>query len=481
MAVPAEWHCLPVPLSFYPEAIVPFCANCHDTDGAVSGLGVKPFSDEVLVPDVHTGHYGQTCTDCHARADGFNDHIVAHGGGAGGTSCSTCHGDLQAVHTSTPDNGWITVHADTDHDDAGWNGPKPYFDVYVDCVTCHVTDLRLIHGNDCSPCHPAPYNTLADNWQGGYQQGGCHQVYHEDSTMAHWPWENAYDEVNVDCDLCHNPGINAVVQQNCLHCHVASAANDTTPPTTSLRNQGSEPIGPAPVEFVGTAKVVFTIRDNGGKVGIGRTFYRIDGGPEIAAMDMLVGNDDPGTHVLEYWSKDQAGNTESPKAQPYTMIQDITPPTTTSYAKSSYSQYGKITFTATDAGTLGVKATYYRLDNGPIQVGTSFNVPVKSGAFTYTLDFWPEDWSGNIENQLKNRRTFTVTGGTGTLKLVWGNSDVNPGDQPTGGDWADWYIRKGSWNAPWLHRAPAPLRAGTGRDGTVSTTLPFRSALNRIM
>ena len=415
-----------------------------------------------------TSHYsGQNCIICHDHRNGF-----VHGGGAG-TSCETCHGDLQALHLATPGSDWVVIHADTDHDDAGWNGPKPYFDVEVDCVTCHDSDLPSIHGNECSTCHPAPYNTLENNWLGGCQQGGCHTVYHADSTMAHWPWENAYNSGNVDCDLCHNPGINAVVQENCLNCHATYGPGDNTPPTTSLKDQINEPIGPDPIEFVGTTQVRFSMQDNG-KVGIGRSFYKIDNGPVTAAMEMIVSNDNPGTHVIEYWSKDQAGNEESPKSQTYTMVQDNTAPTTISNAKTEYwpTTSRVITFTATDGNsTMGVKNTYFRYNGGAVQKGSQFTVPLPTGTYpNNTLEFWSDDWSGNTEGT--NTVTFTTTGGTGTIKLVWGNSDVNPGDIPTGNDWADWYIRRGSFTGPLVASGSGEAPGWDGVDEIVVPVSP---------
>ncbi|MGA1875965.1 MAG: hypothetical protein ACMUIA_10190 [bacterium] len=444
------------------------CNMCHNDQVIYYRLAVpSPVADCLSCHDGeignHFGHPNLNCTGCH----GFRDVGIPHGGGITSSTCGTCHVDLQVSHKATPGSGWVVIHADTDHDDAGWYGPKPYFDVEVDCITCHTTDLLLSHGHDCLTCHPAPYNTLENNWLGGCQQGGCHTAYHEDSTMAHWPFEDAYDEVHNDCDLCHNPGIGAVVQENCLNCHATYGSGDITPPMTSLKNHIAEAIGPDPIEFVGTARIEFSILDNG-NVGIGRTFYRLDGGPQTAAMNVMARNDHPGTHVLEYWSKDQAGNIESPKTQTYTMVKDTTAPTTTSDARTAYYQGGKITFTATDGNsTMGVKETCFSLNGGPVQTGTSLNVPVKSGTYTYTLDFWSVDWSGNSEPA--NSVTFTVTGGTGTLKLVWGNSDVNPDDRPTGDDWAEWYIRRDGFNGPLV---ASGFGAAPNWDGVDYVTVP---------
>jgi hypothetical protein len=403
-------------------------------------------------------HNGEKCNKCHDHSNGFSG-----------------LGNPEEYHHATPGSGSVMIHEDTDHDDAGHNGPKPYFDVAVDCVTCHTTYLPATHGNDCSTCHPSPYDTF-EAWNGGCQQGGCHVTYHEDSTMAHWPWENAFDEVNVDCDLCHNPGINAVVQGNCLNCHATYGPGDTTPPTTSLKDEINEPIGPDPVEFVGTSQVRFSMQDNGGKVGIGRTFYQIDGAQTTGAMDLMVSNDNPGVHVLNYWSIDQSGNEESPKSQTYTMIQDLTPPTTTT--SNVLSEYwpttGRtITFSASDGdSTMGVKNTYFRYNGGPVQTGTQFAVPLPTGAYPNNiLEFWSDDWSGNTEEP--KSVTFATTGGTVTLKLVWWDCDINPNHCPVSGEWADWYVWRGGWGYSVSSTvAHGSGQASAGWDGIEEITLP---------
>lgn len=350
------------------------------------------------------------CIDCHGNPDNV-------------------HGDLN--HTAVPGSGQVTIFADNWHDDAGWRGSRPYFAVTVSCSTCHNNDLPLVHGNDCWTCHPSPYNTLGI-WNKGCQQGGCHSFIHEDSTAAHAPFEDieAYD----DCGSCHIQGGDfAVVESNCLNCHATYGSTDVTPPVTTSNAQ--------PV-YNGSAKIKFSITDNG-KVGVGRTFYRLDGGAVTAGSSLLVA--DPGAHTLEFWSVDQSGNTELATNQiAFSIVVDNTPPTTTSNAQSAYSQGATITLTATDDSSGGVKTTWYQLNGGAILAGTTVTIPATSGTFTYTLSFWSEDWAGNVE--AKKSVTFTVTSGTGTLRLVWGGSDTSGtlcNDDP--GANAAWSVRRGGW------------------------------------
>jgi hypothetical protein len=353
--------------------------------------------------------------------------------------CIYCHGTFAEIHANADHaaslgNGPVVLFSDTDHDDAGWIGPRPYFSVTVECATCHASDLLAIHGQNCATCHPTPYGTLG-TWDRGCQQGGCHATYHEDETVAHLPYEDRYNYAN--CSLCHDENNQWVVtQDNCLNCHATYGNADGSPPVTTANALSS---------YTGPAKIVFSILDNG-KVGIGTTFYRIDGGEETAGAHAFVSA--PGSHQVQFWSMDQAGNKESPpKSVSFNIVEDTTPPTTVSDAKPYYTQGGTIILTATDDGSLGAKQTYYSLNNGPTRTGTKVSLPVANGIIAYSLSFWSEDWSGNVES--KKSVSFTVTSGSGTIRLVWGESDLSGSPclhDPTAN--ANWSIRSGGWWGP---------------------------------
>lgn len=349
-------------------------------------------------------------------------------------SCLPCHVNSDAVHgdyshAAAPGSGPVTIFPDNGHDDAGWVGATPYFAVTVGCGTCHNNDLPAIHGNDCATCHPTPENTLGI-WGKGCQQGGCHPFYHEDSTKAHEPFENAYNPAN-QCNSCHGPL--GVTQSQCLNCHAAYGPGDVTPPVTTSNTQA---------DYYGPASIAFSMTDNG-KVAVGRTFYILDNGAVTAAGKYLLVTA-LGSHELEFWSMDQSGNTEAAHNNVFfTLSEDTTPPTTTSNAKASYNQGEVITLTATDTSTQGVKTTFYRLNDGSIQAGTTVVIPATSGLVAYTLTFWSEDWAGNIEPE--KSVTFTVLGGTGTIRLVWGDSDVSGSPCPDDpGAKASWAIKRGT-------------------------------------
>jgi hypothetical protein len=397
---------------------LPGCMNCHGDGG----------QDPVV--SVHNAD----CGLCHVNTNGGGPMIepyetIAPSGG----DCTACHGTMAqshqgANHTGTPGSGYVVIFADDDHDDAGWIGPRPYFDILVDCDLCHTTDLTAAHGQRCETCHPAPFDSLG-TWSGGCEAGACHQTIHEGSIPAHWPFGDTFDPGN-DCNRCHERSTWTVEQTSCLYCHDTTyGPGDVTPPVTT-----SDVL----VTYTGPARIDFVVKDEG-QVGVGTTFYRLDGGATLAGSNALVNA--PGLHTLEFWSMDQAGNLEAPSTEvTFTIIEDTTPPTTTSNAYSSYYHGATITLTATDTSSLGVKTTYYSLNGGPIRTGATVSVAPVSGVISYELLFWSEDWSGNVE--APKSASFTVTSGTVTLRLVWGDSDTgSPPSNPD--DWADWYIRRG--------------------------------------
>jgi len=407
----------------------------HTTSGAVQTAA--PCMECHNGPDPVADVHGNQCGLCHAAAGGGGPLVEPYETTAPqGGDCADCHGPLSDVHnhTASPGSGTVAIFDDNGHDDAGWVGDRPYFAVAVNCTLCHDTDLVTIHGSNCATCHPSPRNTLG-TWNKGCQQGGCHASYHQDSAKAHSPFENTSDPAN-DCDTCHVTAVSGVDQSACLNCHATNTSGDTTPPVTATNALAS---------YNGPAKIDFLITDNG-KVGVGATFFKLNGGQITTGSHVFVNT--AGSHTLEFWSIDQAGNIESPtNTVSFEVVIDTTPPTTTSNAKTSYSQGGVITLGATDDSILGVKATYYRLDNGAVQTGTSVQVPTTGGIHTYTLEFWSEDWAGNVESP--KSVSFTVTSGTGTIRLSWGVSDLY--GSPCSGDPdanAAWVIRRGSWSGP---------------------------------
>ena len=367
------------------------CGNCHDTDGALISLA--------------SGNTAPNeCIDCH------------------GNDLGTLHPSLGTSHVATPGSDYVVLFAAGSHDSAMVGDGA----VYVNCLSCHSDNLGNIHDNNCSTCHVSPADTVIGTWTGACQQGGCHATYHADAPTVHWTVEN-------QCTVCHGENYEYFppLPTSCANCHATYNPADTVPPVTT---SNAQPYYIVPIS------IDFTITDNG-KVGVGTTYSRVDGGPLHIGSSIYV--DTVGMHLLEFWSVDQAGNIESPpNTFMFEIAGDTEPPVTTSNALSIYYTPANITLTATDNSYLGPKTTYYILNTGPTQIGNSVYVPELNGDFSYTLQFWSDDWSGN-EELPHNTVNFTIKGGTGTLRLVWNDSDTTGSPctlDPTAE--ANWTIRR---------------------------------------
>jgi hypothetical protein len=194
-------------------------------------------------------------------------------------------------------------------------------------------------------------------------------------------------------------------------------ASETIPPVT---------MSDARETYLGDAVITLSATDAGGS-GVASTHYRVDGGAVQAGSTVTVPAGpygSPVAHTLEFWSVDGAGNEEVPHGSAsftIAMPADESPPVTTSDARDTYSGAAAIELTPTDPGGSGVAATYYRLDGGDAQSGTTVLVdPPTSGSAAHTLEFWSIDSEGNTESPPKTE-TFTVwpTGTGGTITLLW--------------------------------------------------------------
>ncbi|HSK46439.1 MAG TPA: hypothetical protein VLA05_00370, partial [Coriobacteriia bacterium] len=351
----------------------PSCVEgCHSADG--DNLATVHLDASVTTPG------GEVRTSC----------MVCHADGVPSTNdCATCHPDRvaehgyeAAMHTATLGSGGIALF--DNHD--GWMGATG---AYMDCADCHNAELGDTHANLCSTCHPTPRNTFT-GWSKNCTQGGCHATYHA-SGFDH-------DEIaSGNCSACHDEGSFQLYDDPCVDCHAKPSAGDATAPVTTAA---------ALANYNGTARIEFTMTDSG-MVGIGTTFRKLDGA--AATKGDLLEVSEGGSHSLEYWSVDQYGNEETPhKSLNFTVAPDSTPPVTTSNVKSAYEGPATITLSASDASYLGVKGTYYKLNGGATQTGTLVSIgQPASGTVAYTLEWWSDDYSGNVEGH--HTASFTVT------------------------------------------------------------------------
>jgi hypothetical protein len=88
----------------------------------------------------------------------------------------------------------------------------------------------------------------------------------------------------------------------------------------------------------------------------------------------------------------------------YGAVADTFPPVTTSDAQPYYVGLATIHLSANDVGSAGVASTYYRVDGGSQQSGTTISVP---GIGSHTIEFWSVDTLGNTESPHKTAGFYT--------------------------------------------------------------------------
>lgn len=355
------------------------CTACHDAGDAI---------DIHLGSSIVTGEPLPGCDACHSEVSPTFD-------------CGTCHPAQLQPHGHAADYTLMTSQVDGD--------------TYT-CDPCHSnTNVATFHGTDCASCHPTPRDTFTE-WSATCSQGGCHPTVHSDFNHQTEGIGYAHPfDIGNNCWSCHDKtwaGWSQATFNLCARCHI----DDTTPPLTS---------SDAVASYIGGATIRLTAADVDVPSyslihGLRRTFYTIDGGPIQAGTTIYVPPPVAGTqvHTIQFWSLDNLGNSEARKTALFTVAADTTPPVTTSNAQPSYIGPATITLTATDAHST-VAQTYYRLNGGAQQTGTTVNVPAPpvGGTANHTLEFWSVDSVGNVEPV--NTVTFTLSSPTATLRLLW--------------------------------------------------------------
>ncbi|WP_210479605.1 OmpL47-type beta-barrel domain-containing protein [Naasia sp. SYSU D00948] len=95
---------------------------------------------------------------------------------------------------------------------------------------------------------------------------------------------------------------------------------DRTAPVTTV----IDPISPASGWFVTSGiPVAFAVVETGS--GVAATYYRIDGGAQQTYGERFEAELGTGTHTIEYWTVDNAGNAEAKRS--FTVKVDVAPPT----------------------------------------------------------------------------------------------------------------------------------------------------------
>jgi hypothetical protein len=217
--------------------------------------------------------------------------------------------------------------------------------------------------------------TLSPTDGGG--SGVMHTRYRIDGGA--WQWGTS---VHVSGDGNHTVQYYSVdYAGNVENTHSAQVKIDGTAPATASSADDAWHASPFTV----------TLDPQDALSGVASTHYRVDDGGWQEGTSVEVSGS--GVHDIDFYSVDNAGNTEGTKTAQVKL--DTTAPVTASSADTAWHKGPvTVTFTPTD-GQSGVASTHYRVDGAAWKTGTSVAV---SGDGAHSLEFYSVDAVGNPED-----------------------------------------------------------------------------------
>nr|WP_276353683.1 DUF5689 domain-containing protein [Cohnella sp. YIM B05605] len=168
------------------------------------------------------------------------------------------------------------------------------------------------------------------------------------------------------------------------------ALADVTPPTTAWLADGLTGEGHYNTQDV---TLTFTAQDETDGSGIASTLYRLNGGAWTAAQGPVTVSSE-GKHLVEFYSKDNAGNAEAPQSL-WIWIDKTAPVVSYEGTASFYQTDSSVNLTVSAAdGLSGVKSVRYALDGAAI-ASVESNSPLAMSAGAHTLQVTAADNAGN--------------------------------------------------------------------------------------
>jgi len=275
------------------------------------------------------------------------------------------------------------------------------------CATCHASPANGTKTADCTSCHSV-HPDVDHTVSGSCIISGCH-VSDAKAIHANGP----------KCAACHAPGVTATFTCRACHATPHPEANHgsadvcgschSTGNLMSVHNDDCATCHPAPA----SGMTYVTCSQTGCHVGVHA---------DVAGHNQGHGDGD------DCWSchPGDGGACDSCHTPSY----ERAAPVTTSDAKASYTTLALIRLLPVDQGewgwASGIRATYYRLDGGAVQTGTTIlvNGP-SSGTQDHTLEFWSADLAHNTETH--HVVHFSVTEGPPDVIPPTGTMAVNAG------------------------------------------------------
>ena len=178
----------------------------------------------------------------------------------------------------------------------------------------------------------------------------------------------------------------------------------------------------------GSVDVTLTAADNG-PAGVAELHWGLDdwwntGGMHITyAAEQVVHVTGGGTHTVQFYSVDKAGNREWDTET--TVRIDDQAPATTCDVQPEYVGTATVSFSAGDAQS-GVGATYYSIDDGPTMQLASADTLKEARAGAHTLAYWSVEKAGNAElpHEAAFRVRYMPVTTIGPLPASWVNHPV---------------------------------------------------------
>src|SRR5712691_334220 len=195
---------------------------------------------------------------------------------------------------------------------------------------------------------------------------------------------------------------------------------DNVPPVTSASPSGT---AGAANWFVSPVNVTLSATDDSS--GVAAIHFRTDGGPwQLYGNPVTVSGE--GSHAIDYYATDRAGNNESVRSVAF-HLDTVAPVTSAQVAGTlagdgSYVSSVTVTLTASDA-TSGVQSEQYRIDGGPRR---TYSVPfVLGGNGTHALDYFAADVAGITE--AVQAQSIRITADSHVLPVSALSSSGTPG------------------------------------------------------
>jgi hypothetical protein len=203
---------------------------------------------------------------------------------------------------------------------------------------------------------------------------------------------------------------------------------DNVAPATTIATSPASPDGAN--NWFQRASVTFTLGASDASSGTASTRYSLDGGASQTYTGTVTVSGQ-GDHTVNYWSIDDAGNTESTNTT-HIKLDNIAPATTIATTPASpdgtnnWFKRASVTFTlaGTDAAS-GLANRFYTVDGGGQQ--TYSGTVTVSGQGDHTVTYWSIDNAGNTESTNTTHIKLDNVGPTNSLALTdkTGGSFVN--------------------------------------------------------